>query len=136
MTREEAIETLRANYPDACFEQLREAVDKAIKALEADAQSEITEEDVREWCYKRCLTILDNTVYLEMRSKWYASKDVQPVRHDPCDVCDGLEDEDTLYIYSEWDGAIGFDHIRDIHFCPKCGRRLPNFEICDKSGKE
>lgn len=35
MTNQEAIETLRANYPDACFEQLREAVDMAIKALEA-----------------------------------------------------------------------------------------------------
>lgn len=35
MTNAEAIETLRANYPDACFEHLREAVDKAIKALEA-----------------------------------------------------------------------------------------------------
>lgn len=34
MTNAETIETLRANYPDACFEQLREAVDKAIKALE------------------------------------------------------------------------------------------------------
>jgi len=34
MTNREAIETLRANYPDACFEQLREAVDKAISALE------------------------------------------------------------------------------------------------------
>ena len=34
MTNAEAIETLRANYPDACYEQLREAVDKAIKALE------------------------------------------------------------------------------------------------------
>ena len=35
MTNAEAIETLRANYPDACYEQLREAVDKAIKVLEA-----------------------------------------------------------------------------------------------------
>lgn len=33
MTNAEAIETLRANYPDACFEQLREAVDAAIEAL-------------------------------------------------------------------------------------------------------
>ena len=33
MTREEAIETLEANYPDACFEQLRDAVDAAIFAL-------------------------------------------------------------------------------------------------------
>jgi len=35
MTNAEAIETLRANYPDACYEQLREAVDAAIEALKA-----------------------------------------------------------------------------------------------------
>lgn len=35
MTNHEAIETLKANYPDACFEQLREAVDTAISALQA-----------------------------------------------------------------------------------------------------
>ena len=35
MTNEEAIMTLKANYPDACFEQLREAVDAAIEALKA-----------------------------------------------------------------------------------------------------
>lgn len=29
----EAIETLKANYPDACYGQLREAVDMAISAL-------------------------------------------------------------------------------------------------------
>lgn len=33
MTKEEAIETLKANYPDACFGQLRDAVDTAISAL-------------------------------------------------------------------------------------------------------
>ena len=37
ITNAEAIETLRANYPDACFGQLREAVDAAIQALSADA---------------------------------------------------------------------------------------------------
>lgn len=35
MTREEDIETLKANYPDACYKQLREAVDTAIEALKA-----------------------------------------------------------------------------------------------------
>lgn len=34
MTNEEAIETLKRNYPSECFEQLREAVDMAISALE------------------------------------------------------------------------------------------------------
>ena len=102
------------------------ALKMGIEALKACAQSEITEEDVQEWCYKRGLTVIDNALYLEIRNR----------RHDSCDACDGLEDGDTLYIYSEWDGGIEFDHIRDIHFCPKCGRWLPNFEICDKVRKE
>lgn len=34
MNEREAVITLKANYPDACFEQLREAVDMAIAALE------------------------------------------------------------------------------------------------------
>lgn len=36
MTREEAIETLRANYPDKCYESLRDAVDVAIESLKAE----------------------------------------------------------------------------------------------------
>ena len=31
-----------------------------------NVQSEITEEDVREWCYKRCLAIIDNELYHRM----------------------------------------------------------------------
>ena len=34
MTNEEAIETLKSNYPDKCYELLCEAVDTAIKSLE------------------------------------------------------------------------------------------------------
>lgn len=42
MTNTEAIETLRANYPDVCFSLLREAVDAAIDALQAqDATGDI-----------------------------------------------------------------------------------------------
>lgn len=33
MTREEAIDVLIANYPDACYAPLREAVDLAIEVL-------------------------------------------------------------------------------------------------------
>lgn len=47
MTNVEAIETLRANYPDACFEQLREAVDVAIGALKAQPKS-------GKWIPQRC----------------------------------------------------------------------------------
>lgn len=24
----------------------------------------------------------------------------------------------------DWDGGIGFDYIRDIQYCPVCGRKL------------
>ncbi len=33
MTRKEAIDVLKKNYPDSCFELLREAVDTAFEAL-------------------------------------------------------------------------------------------------------
>ena len=33
MTRAEAIDFLKAGYPDSCYKELREAVDMAIKAL-------------------------------------------------------------------------------------------------------
>lgn len=51
--------------------------------------------------------------------------DVLPsAQPEPCELCSNLEKGDTLYQYSDWDGGIGFDYIRDIQFCPKCGRRL------------
>ena len=44
-----------------------------------------------------------------------------------CRCCDyhGLEQGDTLYISSDWDGGIGFDYIRNIKYCPVCGKKLP-----------
>lgn len=44
-----------------------------------------------------------------------------------CPCCDyhGLESGDTLYIDASWDGGVGFDYIRDIRFCPICGKELP-----------
>lgn len=49
---------------------------------------------------------------------------VQFERPEPCDLCSNLEKGDTLYQSSDWDGGIGFDYIKEIQFCPKCGRRL------------
>ena len=40
-------------------------------------------------------------------------------------VCEHLiEKGDTLYISADWDGGIAFDYIRDIKFCPCCGKEL------------
>lgn len=35
---------------------------------------------------------------------------------------------DTLYRETSWDGGIGFDYIRDIKYCPVCGKELPKDE--------
>lgn len=40
MTREEAIEILKANRPDPCYQMLREAVDFAVDALKAQGTCE------------------------------------------------------------------------------------------------
>lgn len=55
MTNSEAIETLRANYPDACFGQLREAVDVAIEALKSQDEYKLDEwcEDCKEYDHER-----------------------------------------------------------------------------------
>lgn len=41
---------------------------------------------------------------------------------------EGLECGDTLYIESSWDGGIEFRHIRNIKYCPVCGKKLPGGE--------
>jgi hypothetical protein len=73
MTREEeAIEVLKANYPSKCFEQLREAVDMAIKALEKDPKwipvsKRLPEE--REWIgTKQFGTTISDEVYVTLET--------------------------------------------------------------------
>lgn len=41
-----------------------------------------------------------------------------------CEFCQNHEQGDTLYESSDWDGGIGFDYIRDIKYCPICGKKL------------
>ena len=44
MTREEAIEAIKCNWPDSRYTILREALDMAVKALE-----DVTDKDVGKW---------------------------------------------------------------------------------------
>ena len=48
-----------------------------------------------------------------------------------CFFCKNHEPGDTLYEDSEWDGGIGFDYIRNIKYCPLCGRRLKAWKAGD-----
>lgn len=59
MTNSEAIEVLKANYPDTCYSSLREAVDVAINALSAQPR----------------------------KGKWYYSTDTFEYTYALCSVC-------------------------------------------------
>ena len=49
-----------------------------------------------------------------------------------CDFCSTHEPGDTLYEMSDWDGGIGFDYIRDIQYCPICGKKLKPWKDKEK----
>ena len=42
----------------------------------------------------------------------------------------GLEEDDTIYQRADWDGGIRFDYIRNIKYCPLCGKKLPVERDC------
>lgn len=41
-----------------------------------------------------------------------------------CEFCEYHEEGDTLYEMSDWDGGIEFNYIRNIQYCPICGKKL------------
>lgn len=41
-----------------------------------------------------------------------------------CEFCKNHEEGDTLYDMSDWDGGIEFNYIRNIQYCPICGKKL------------
>ena len=41
-----------------------------------------------------------------------------------CEFCENHEESDTLYDMSDWDGGIEFNYIRNIQYCPICGKKL------------
>ena len=45
-----------------------------------------------------------------------------------CEFCRNHEDGEM----SDWDGGIGFDYIRDIHYCPICGKELKKYDQLQK----
>ena len=45
-----------------------------------------------------------------------------------CALCQELEKGDTLYQSSSWDGGISFDYVRDIQYCPICGKALTTWK--------
>lgn len=135
MTNAEAIETLRANYPDACFSLLREAVDAAIEALKArDAAGDtisrqaaiaysisgMTREiDGEKWIrvseVRESIKTMPSAQPERKTGKWIKNED----RHSwHCSECM----EDNFYAYS-WNSETGREEFQD-HYCPNCGVKM------------
>jgi hypothetical protein len=73
---------------------------------------------------KRPVNNTQQAVYLDMIGAVKSVPSAQPEQKEPCSACKNLEIGDTLYASSDWDGGVGFDYIRDIKYCPVCGRKL------------
>lgn len=77
MTREEAIDVLKKNYPDSCYELLKKAVDMAIEALQEPERKK------GKWI------LCENPIYFSLRIG-----DADPYR---CTVCYMRNDRQTKY---------------------------------------
>ena len=53
-----------------------------------------------------------------------------------CRICDELEPGDTIYMSNSWDGGVGYEYIRDIQYCPVCGKPLLTYEEKRKIWRE
>ena len=39
-----------------------------------------------------------------------------------------LEQGDTLYYQTSWEGGIEYNYIENIKYCPICGKKLPEWK--------
>lgn len=105
MTNIDAIETLRANYPDACYEQLREAIDIAIEALKAQDE---TVNEMRLINANKLKGITSDTGILD-RTDVQLPIEIEPVWHG------------TWVKMSDADGTY--------YVCSECGEELPRVVV-------
>lgn len=149
MTAAEAIKTLKANYPDACYEQLREAVDVAIEALEAqdkvgDKIRLIDANKLRKDvlglpdCYNGFSDAYDKARILDLVDE-QPTVDANPVRHgqwvkmSDADgtyyVCSECRDELPRVVLSfnpQFDLFPELKCIDKTTYCPSCGAKMEN----------
>ena len=62
--------------------------------------------------------------YCKLVTCIHSNKFVFPDENEDCYWCDTLESGDSLYQHGSDDRGILFDEIRNIQFCPVCGRKL------------
>ena len=110
ISRRAAIETLDRFNVFGYVEEPWEKLSGALQALPS-TQPEITEDDVKEYCRKRCLIVVTSDLYDEMMKRWS-----QPEREKGkwIDVRCGTV---SLWACSK----CGEVYAENFHYCPNCG---------------
>ena len=112
ISRRAAIDALDKRFDNVPMEQTAEILmlRKDLRELPS-AQPEITEDDVKEYCRKRCLIVVTSDLYDEMMKRWS-----QPEREKGkwIDVKCGTV---SLWACSK----CGEVYAENFHYCPNCG---------------
>ena len=126
MTNKEAIETLKANYPDACYEQLREAVDIAIEALSCSENPNNSDcisrrAAIDDMCKHFNYDVHDDLVYWNREHVLRVLKDLPSAQPEivRCEKCIN-HGKEICYFWSRFYGTI---NTPDDGFCHKADRR-------------
>ena len=73
----------------------------------------------KDWLDERDYPVLD--LAIQALDKQIPSKKNY---EEDCPFCKEHEQGETLYIPEHWDGGLGFKYLRDIKYCPICGKAL------------
>ena len=104
----------RTDYRGLTVEDVKKVTDAVVEELKAlpSAQPEITEDDVKEYCRKRCLIVVTSDLYDEMMKRWSQPErkrgkwiDITKCGGASCWKCD----------------ECGELFLEDFYYCPNCG---------------
>ena len=119
ISRRAAIDALDKRFDNVPMEQTAEILmlRKDLRELPS-AQPEITEDDVKEYCRKRCLIVVTSDLYDEMMKRWS-----QPERKKGKWLRVGHWGRS--YKCNQCGNFLDFDGVNagrgDANFCPNCG---------------
>lgn len=85
-------------------------------------ETETTSEQVREYCRKRDLVIVNCDLFNEMKARWSEATRVEPVRHGHWIFKEtDYPVKDEFYICSECGSSVGYE---TDNYCPHCGAKM------------
>lgn len=105
---------------DAFFNDFPELRDYEYASQEYEVDAEPTEEQVKEYCRKRCLAIVTSELFNEMKARWSA----EPVRHGHWinhhdDLFPEESTQECSVCHAEQMGTMLNDN-----YCPNCGAKM------------